>query len=294
MGRYTSLVLLCLSRRVILEKVEQELLDHIQSVDSQVRGDPSLRLALSRFGNMGIGVSWLNDVGYCEYKLEFSLRRDGVPVAAVVDSLPSSPERDTEIRNLEQANRRMSSGTQEHEEIANRLEQAGRRSEVSVSAPFLGTTLLGRMDLPSISDGAVYVVDWKTGAVPKPGDAWAGDVLQILGYCYVMRYIMDLSPVFCGYPLVGCLYYTRAKQTHAIDYDSPDSVVRPGFCQFRVWSDCSPAELAEEKLMRLWMYLTGGQEAVPAGACTRGNRDGKSKNCEYRAVCVHSPYYQLD
>ena len=268
----------------MLNSKERELFDHIQVVDSAVRSDGSLQGIPLRFGRDHLGISDLNELSYCEYKFEIQYG-EGMPIPEeVIAALPESSVRKGELQHLKQSHAAEEAGDAAHGDIALSLAGKGKRSEVRVSAPFCGVLLLGCMDFPSLENGSVHIVDWKTGRVPKPGDAWAGDVLQVLGYCYVMRYILDQSPVFRSIPITGSLCYTQRNQWHSIPYDSTESVVRAGFTQYRVWSEYTPSGLIEDKLSRLWMYFVGEQDAVPSGF------DGKHAGCEYRSVCKYSPY----
>lgn len=274
-----------------------ELFSHISTVNRDIRDDETLRGGGLRFGKDYMAVGWLNTLGYCEYKFEF-MREEGVPLDVAVASLPDGI-RDEALLHLESREVAQDLGTAEHASIASELLGVGEHSEIEVSCPYVGlrsngepcaVPILGRIDAPLVRNGKLCVVDWKTGDAPSRNDPWNGDVLQVLGYCYVLRYILDLSPTFAGLPLVGVIHYTQTGQRFSVDYDSRQSVVRSGFSQFRLWSDFTPSSLVDSKLLRLWSYWAGSRDADPP---YERNRENKCRGCEYKHVCGMSPFCRL-
>lgn len=266
---------------------EREVLDHIRSVGKVVRQDSSLFSKPLRFGLRCLGVSWLNDMGYCEYKFEHMFG-GGVPVDVALSRLPPSDDRDVALLNLARLRLRQENGVKSHDDLASLAVARGRRPEFQVAASYCGCALLGCMDLPFVVGSSLCVVDWKTGDPPWRGDPWNGDVLQLLGYCYIVRYALDRHPVFNGLSVVGTLVYTRNNSHYSVDFDSSGSVVRDGFTKLQAWSEFTPSGLADDKIGRLWLYFVGAQEAVPASSCLDGKLV-KAKGCEFSACCIHSP-----
>jgi len=274
-----------------------DLFGYIGRVNRDVRGDSVLHGNRLRFGKDYLAVGWLNTLAYCEYKFEF-MREEGIPLAVAVAALPDDV-RGEAVAYLESREVAQELGTIKHESIADVLSSSGEQSELEVAAPYVGlggngepcaVPILGRIDAPLVQDGKLCVIDWKTGDAPGRNDPWNGDVLQVLGYCYVLRYILDASPDFRGLPLVGVIHYTQTGQRYSVDYDSRQSVVRSGFSQFRLWSDFTPSGLVENKLLRLWSYWSGSREAAPP---YERNRESKCQGCEYRYVCGMSPLCRL-
>jgi CRISPR/Cas system-associated exonuclease Cas4 (RecB family) len=273
------------------------LFSYISKVNADVRSDDTLRGNRLRFGKDYLAVGWLNTLGYCEYKFEF-MREEGVPLDVAIASLPDEVREDAQL-HLANKEADMDDGVGKHERVANSLVGADERSELEVSAPYVGLTcsgdacavpILGRVDALEVGDGGLRVIDWKTGDAPKRNDPWNGDVLQVLGYCYVLRYMLDLSPTFKDLPLTGIICYTQTGQRFSVDYDSRQSVVRTGFSQFRLWSDFTPSGLVRDKLLRLWSYWSGCRDAAPP---YEHNREGKCQGCEYKHVCEMSPFCRL-
>ena len=261
--------------------IESSLIDFIaESNNRNVALWKNQKQPSLRFGREYLGISWMNELGWCEYKFEC----ENAPFDS--DLFQGVPQKivSREIEHIQQTQNKKDAGTMLHGGIATDIAVAGKRPEINLSIFYNNVLLRGRIDFPVIMGTTVNVVDWKTGDSPYRGDPWNGDVLQVLAYCFALRTLFDSDCRFSALRIRGTIAYTKDGSRYTVDYDDDRSVVRPGFSQFRQWSKYTPSTLAEDKLFRLWTYWMGFRDAVPS------SMDSKHRACEYRSFCPYSPY----
>jgi len=266
------------------------IFDYLQGVDQENRDNKLLRDASLRFGYDYLAAGWLHDMGFCECKFDF-MNKSGIGIVDAIESLPES-ERALAREVYAASEKGKSCGLDIHENLSI-MEDVMEEREFSVSCPYVGVmsdgsvgsaVLLGRVDVLRVEHGKLWVVDWKTGDAPKRNDPWNGDVMQVLAYCYILDDMLSDS-AFSKVSINGVIHYTQTGQEYSVDFRLRQSVVRPGFSNFRMWSDFTPKGLADSKLLRLWTYWTNQRESDPPMS---NNRIAKCRTCEYSHFCSHS------